>query len=188
MAQESFEKSAKIDATAMQVLAACLDPQALKVWWKARTAIVQPRPGGLFVLEWEPGSLGQDDLLGPMGGTLTGILDKSMAGHFVHLGALHSITPRGEVFGPIRCEVDVFSKGDPRRKPTLVRVKVEGFQSGDRWARYREVVERMWDMALPGLVAYCESHAADVAEGEKYVESLGDAYLADAVLKDRHIS
>jgi hypothetical protein len=92
--------STTIDATAIQVLSACLDAEALKTWWKARNAVVQPRPGGLLVLEWEPGSLGQDEVLGPLGGTLAGMLDKSMSGHFVHFGALHWMTPRGEVFGP----------------------------------------------------------------------------------------
>lgn len=185
---DSFEHTTMIDATSIQVLSACLDPEALKTWWKARNAVVQPRPGGLLVLEWDPGSLGQDELLGPLGGTLAGILDKSMSGHFVQFGALHWLTPRGEVFGPTRLEIDVFSKGDPRRKPTRVRVLGSAFQDGQRWERYRAVSEKLWGPALDALRNYCETQALTETEAEKATEPLGGPYLAEAVLRDRRIS
>jgi uncharacterized protein YndB with AHSA1/START domain len=186
MTTDSFELTTTIDATAMQVLFAFADAKALKSWMGPKTAVVQPRPGGLFVLQWDPGSEGEDDLLGPLGGVLAGVLDKSMAGHFIYYGSLHWLTPSGEVFGPTRLEVDVNSKGDPRRKPTLVKLRATGFLTSERWARYREISLRAWERSLGSLKRYCESQTPE--EAERLVGVLGTTYLAEAVLKERRIS
>ena len=182
--QDSFELSTTIQASAMQVLFAFLDPSAIKTWWGAKNAVVQPRPGGLFVVEWATGE--NDDVLGPQGGVLAGFLDNSQAGHFVRFGGLHWLTPRGDVFGPTRIEVNVFSKGDPRRKPTLLRLGVDGFQSGPQWERYRQRSQRAWEATLPRLKSWCESQAPADVEAE--VAPLGDTYLAESVLQGRRIS
>lgn len=183
---DSFELTATIDAPAMQVLFAFADSKAVQSWMGPKCAVVQPRPGGLFVLQWDPGSEGDDDLLGPLGGVLAGVLDRSMAGHFIEYGSLHWLTPRGEVFGPTRLEVEVLSKGDPRRKPTLLTLRVTGFQSGERWARYREVSMRAWEKSIGSLRRFCETQPA--VEAERLVGVLGTTYLAEAALKGRRIS
>ena len=184
--RDSFELSAPLDATAMQVLAAFLDPEAVKTWWAAKTVVVQPRPGGLFVIEREPGQAGQDELLGPLGGTLVGTLDKAMAGHHIDFGNLHWLSPRGEVFGPTRLEVTVFSKNDPRCRPTLLRIRSTGYQSGERWARYLDVTRREWEGMLVRLTAFCAQQSP--AAAERLVGVLGTTFLAEAVLQGRHIS
>jgi hypothetical protein len=185
-AKDSFESSTMIDAAAMQVLFAFLDAGAIKTWWKAHNAVVQPRPGGLFVVEWQPGAHGRDEVLGQTGGVLAGVLDKSMGGHFVYFGALHWLTPDGEVFGPTRLEIDVFSKNDPRAKPTLLRVRGSGFQAGPRWERYRDLAASWWEVALGDLKSYCEAQAS--AGVEAAVADLGGAYLQEAALQNRRIS
>jgi hypothetical protein len=184
MPGESFELSTTIGATAMQVLYAFLEPQAIKTWLGARNTVVQPRPGGLLAVEWETGA--NDDVLGPSGGVLVGVLDRAMAGHLVHFGSLHWLTPRGETFGPTRLEVDVHSKNDPRRKPTLLVLRRTGFQSGPSWERYFDVERRAWERALAALRTYCETQVPQ--EVESHVMPLGSTYLAEAVLKGRPIS
>lgn len=182
----SFEHKGVIRASSMQVLFAFLDAEAIKTWWNARNAVIQPRPGGLLVVEWEPGQGGEDDLLGPMGGILAGVLDRAQAGHFVHFGALHWLSPRGEVFGPTRLEIDVQSKGDPRRSPTLVTVVGCGYQSDARWDRYFAIMRDAWEKTLADLKTWCETQAADQPEAR--VMGIGDSYLAEAVLQRRRIS
>lgn len=182
----SFELSTTIEATGMQALLAFVDAAAIKTWWKAKNAVLQPRPGGLFAVEWEPGSPGHDEKLGPLGGVLAGVLDKAMAGHFVHFGSLHWLTPQGEVFGPTRLEVDVFSKGDPRRKPSELRIRGTGFQTGEAWNRYFERSRAQWEKLLPEVARYCETLPAGQAESS--VTPLGGPYLAQAVLDGRRIS
>lgn len=184
MPKDSFELSTTIDATAMQVLFAFLDPQAIKTWLEAKNAVVQARPGGLFAVEWETGA--SDDVLGPCGGVLVGVLDRAMAGHFVHFGSLHWLTPRGETFGPTRLEVDVLSRNDPRRKPTLLELRRTAFQAGPRWERYFDVERKTWERALAAFRTYCETQVPQ--DVDSYVMPLGGAYLAEAILQGRRIS
>ena len=187
MAQQgSFRLETLVQASGMQVLFACLDAEAIKAWWGARNAVVEARPGGLFAVEWETGMGGQDELLGPLGGTLAGVLDRSQAGHFVHFGSLHWLSPRGEVFGPMRLEVNVRSKGDPRAAPTLLEITSSAYGEGERWERYREQSRRGWEKTIQDLKAWCENQAPEQAEAR--IMGLGDSYLAEAVLKRRRIS
>ncbi len=182
----SFEHKTVIQASGMQVLFAFLDAEAIKTWWNARNAVIQPRPGGLLVVEWEPGQGGEDDLLGPMGGILAGTLDRAQSGHFVHFGALHWLSPRGEVYGPTRLEINVQSKGDPRRKPALVHVEGSGFQTGARWERYLQLTRKAWEKTLEDLKTWCETQAPD--QPDPRIMAIGDSYLAEAVLQRRRIS
>ena len=182
----SFEHQVVIQATGMQVLFAFLDPEAIKAWWGARNVAIEPRPGGLLVVEWEPGHGGQDDVLGPLGGVLAGILDRSQAGHFVHFGALHWLTPRGDVFGPTRLEVSVRSRNDPREAPALLHVAGSAYRSDPLWDRCFEISQRGWEKTVQDLKAWCETQAPD--QPEPRVMGLGDSYLAEAVLRRRRIS
>lgn len=182
-----FEFKAIIEASGMQVLFAFLDAEAIKSWWEAHNVVVEPRPGGLLVVEWASGHGGQDELLGPLGGTLAGILDRSQAGHFVHFGSLHWLTPKGEVFGPTRLEVEVRSKGDPRVAPALLCVTGSAYPTGDaRWERVLELHRRGWEQAIANIKTWCETQAP--AQPEPRIMGLGDSYLAEAVLQRRRIS
>jgi len=183
---ESFEHKILIHASGMQVLFAFLDAEAIKMWWNAHNAVIQPRPGGLLVVEWEPGQGGEDDLLGPMGGILAGTLDRAQAGRIVHFGSLHWLSPRGEAFGPTRIEIDVQSNGDPRQKPALVQVVGSGFQSGPSWERYFEVTRDAWKKTLEDLKTWCETQAPE--QPDSRIMGIGDSYLAEAVLQRRRIS
>jgi uncharacterized protein YndB with AHSA1/START domain len=182
----AFEHKVLIQATGMQVLFAFVDPEAIKAWWSARNAVVEPRPGGLLVVEWERGQGGEDPLLGALGGVLAGVLDRSQAGHFVHFGSLHWLTPRGETFGPTRLEITVQSKGNPREKPALLSVVGSAYRSDPRWDRYFELAERGWARSIQELKRWCEAQAPPTPEPR--VMGLGDSYLAEAILQRRRIS
>jgi uncharacterized protein YndB with AHSA1/START domain len=184
--RDSFELEATFAASAMQVLSAFLDAEAVKSWWPARLAIVQPRPGGLLVIEREVGKAGDDPLLGSLGGHVAGTLDKAMAGHFVCFGNLHWLSPRGEVFGPTRLEVSVFSKNDPRRQPTVLRVRSSGYQAGERWQRFMALSQQEWDERLARLRTFSARQSPE--DAERLAGVLGTTFLAEAVLKGRHIS
>lgn len=183
----TFEHKAVIAATGMQVLFAFLDAEAIKSWWGARNVVVEPRPGGLLVVEWDTGHGGQDEVLGPLGGTLAGVLDRAQAGHFVHFGSLHWLTPKGEVFGPTRLEIQVHSKGDPRQAPTLLHVTGSAYPAGDtRWERVFALHRRNWEKAVQEIKVWCETQAP--AQPEPRIMGLGDSYLAESVLQRRRIS
>ena len=59
----SFEMQTVIQASSMQVLFAFLNEEAIKKWWGARNVVIQPRPGGLFLVAL------RESLQGFQGGT-----------------------------------------------------------------------------------------------------------------------
>jgi uncharacterized protein YndB with AHSA1/START domain len=182
----SFEMQTVIKASSIQVLFAFLNVDAIRSWWGARNAVIQPRPGGLFVVEWEDSHGGEDAQLGPMGGTLAGILDAAHAGHYINFGSLHWLSPKGDIYGPTRMLIDVRSRGNPRDKPALLTVKFEHFQNGDGWDRYYEVMQDNWKETLEALKKWCETEAPE--QPDPRIMRIGDSYLAEAVLKNRRIS
>lgn len=182
----SFDHKVLIGASGMQVLFAFLDAEAIKSWWGARNAVIEPRPGGLLAVEWETGLGGQDEKLGHLGGILAGVLDRSQAGHFVHFGSLYWLTPRGETYGPTRLEIEVRSQGDPRQGPTILQVTGSGYRADSNWDRVFEIQKNGWEKTLQDLKAWCESQAPQ--QPEPHIMGLGDSYLAEAVLQRRRIS
>jgi uncharacterized protein YndB with AHSA1/START domain len=181
-----FQHEIVVRATGMQVLFAFLDPEAIKSWWGARNVVIEPRPGGLLVIEWEPGRFGEDNLLGPLGGVFAGIVDRSQAGHFVHFGSLYWLSPKGDALGPTRLEVTVRSRNDPREAPTLLQVVGSGYHTGRVWDRWFEVSQRAWEHTIVNVQAWCETQAPE--QPEQRVLGLGDSYLAEAVNRRRRIS
>lgn len=182
----SFELQTVIHASSTQVLFAFLNQDAVCKWWGARNAVIQPRPGGLFAVEWDATYGGEDSILGPMGGVLTGILDSAQAGHYIHFGSLHWLSPKGVVYGPTRLMIDVRSRGNPREKPCMLTLQVEHFQSGEGWDRYFEVTQENWKETIDNLKKWCESEAPEPSDSR--IMKIGDSYLAEAVLKNRRIS
>lgn len=182
----SFEMQIVIKASSMQVLFAFLSEEAIRAWWGASCAVIQPRPGGLYVIKWDDTHGGEDSQLGPMGGVLAGILDASQAGHYINFGSLHWLSPKGVIYGPTRMLVDVRSRGNPREKPALLTLNLEHFKSGEGWDRYFEVMQENWKETLESLKKWCESEAPK--QPEPRIMQIGDSYLAEAVLKNRRIS
>ncbi len=94
---------------------------------------------------------------------------------------LYWLSPKGDVYGPTRLQIDVRSKGNPRETPTLLTLQGEHFQSGDGWDRYFEVVQENWKETLESLKQWCESEAPK--QPDSRIMAIGDSYLAEAVLK-----
>ena len=104
----------------------------------------------------------------------------------MHFGALHWLTPRGEVFGPTRFEIEVRSKSNPREAPALLRVTGSAYPSGPRWDRVLDLHRRGWERTIRDLKTWCETQAP--AQPEPHLMGLGESYLAEAVLQRRRIS
>jgi hypothetical protein len=148
-----------ISASSTRVISAFFDPAGLSTWWQAVRSVTSPRPLGPYVLEWEPTEF-RDELLGPLGGVFYGTVMDYKAGREFFIANAYWLPPEGEPIGPMALEVScVFQPGgtgEGQPPGSLLRVTQSGFEEGERWRRYYEVIASGWSRALESLKVYLE--------------------------------
>jgi len=140
-----------IDAPPGLVMKAFFDVQALQAWWQVRHAVVSPRMLGPYAIEW-PATDFSDELLGRLGGVFRGTVMQADPTDGFFVADAYWLPPDGEPIGPMALHVVI----TPAGLGTKVRVTQSGFEEGDRWRRYYEVVAHGWERALASLKALLE--------------------------------
>lgn len=154
MKAPSLDVSAVISAPAPRVMKAFFDPAALGAWWQVVHAVTIPRTLGPYAVEWAPTDF-RDDTLGRLGGVFRGTVMQVQPGHMFFVADAYWLPPDGEPIGPMALAVTCTPMtGDHDR--THVRVTQTGFEEGDRWRRYYEVIGYGWERALASLKALLE--------------------------------
>lgn len=158
--QSGFDYSVRIEATAARVLAAFFEPVALGAWWDVATAIVTPRPLGVYALEW-PDSEVADEMLGRLGGVFHGTVIDFQPDRGFFVADAYWLPPLGDPIGPMAMEVTCTPADRPAGRPaaplaTTLRVVQRGLDDSPRWTRYYEVVGAGWPPALEALKEYLE--------------------------------
>ena len=150
-------KSPEIDVSAFiaappgLVVKAFFDAHALQAWWQVRHAVTTPRVLGPYAIEW-PATEFRDDLLGRLGGVFRGTVMQVHASQGFFVADAYWLPPDGKPIGPMALHVTV----TPEANGSLVRVTQSGFEEGERWRRYYEVVAHGWERALASLKALLE--------------------------------
>jgi uncharacterized protein YndB with AHSA1/START domain len=133
------------------VFAAFFARESLACWFGAGASITTARPLGIYAIEWLPSSE-SDPLLGPLGGTLYGIVIDVRPGREFFLGDAYWMPPEGDPIGPMALHVT----GDPTATGTRVRVHQTGCDDSPRWQRYYRVMGAQWTEALERLKTLVE--------------------------------
>jgi len=142
----SVDVSVVIAAPPGRVLKAFFEPEALGAWWQASHSVTSPRTLGPYVVEWAP-TVDRDDLLGRLGGVLRGTIIQYMPDEAFFIGDAFWLPPDGDPIGPMAIDVSVKAENGKTR----LRVTQTGFEDGDRWRRYYEVIGGGWHRALTSL-------------------------------------
>lgn len=153
-----FSYSLVITAPPARVLRAFFDPQDLAAWWETSRSVTTPGVLGVYAVQWETGDY-QDELLGPLGGTLHGTVADYGPAHEFLLADVYWIPPSGEPIGPMALEVACKAHGPVPEAPnqaTLLRVSQRGYEESARWARYYDVIAGGWQHSLWTLKRYLE--------------------------------
>lgn len=138
-----------IDAPAAVILGAFFDPDHLSVWWQVERAVTTPRTLGAYALEWAP-TEDRDDILGRLGGVFHGTVVQFEPGRKFFVADAYWLPPAGDPIGPMGLEVRC--RPEPgRAASTRVHVVQKGFEEGERWRRYYEIVGGGWVRALGSL-------------------------------------
>jgi len=134
------------------VIRAFFDPDALGTWWQARRAVTTPRILGPYAIEWPPTEF-RDDVLGRLGGVFRGIVMQFHPTQGFFIADAYWLPPDGDPIGPMALHVTV----RPEAKGTAIHVVQSGFEEGERWRRYYEVITRGWEGALASLKSLLET-------------------------------
>jgi uncharacterized protein YndB with AHSA1/START domain len=147
----SVEIDAFIAAPPSRVMKAFFDPQALAAWWQAVRSITTPRMLGPYAIEW-PETEYKDVVLGRLGGVFRGTVMQFHPAQGFFVADAYWLPPDGDPIGPMALHVTV----RPEANGTEIHVTQSGFEEGERWRRYYDVVGRGWERALASLKALLE--------------------------------
>jgi uncharacterized protein YndB with AHSA1/START domain len=136
-----------------RVLQAFCDSDAIEQWWHARRAIVVARPLGVFAIAWPEGP--SDDVLGPLGGVLHGVVIDIRSARELFVADAYWQPPAGDPLGPmsIRIACAVAPTG------TTLDIEIGGGAEGPRWDRWFEVLRRDLPLAIDELTRWLEGRA-----------------------------
>ena len=151
----SLDVNILIDAPPTLVMRAFFDPDALGAWWQVVRSVTTPRVLGPYVVEWRPTDF-RDEVLGRLGGVFRGIVVQCQPGQGFFVADAFWLPPDGDPIGPMALEVTCTPVGQNRSAATHVRVTQTGYEEGERWRRYYEVIGYGWQRALNSLKALLE--------------------------------
>jgi uncharacterized protein YndB with AHSA1/START domain len=151
----SFKLVVDIATAPGRVLQAFSDGDAIEHWWGARRAIVVPRPLGVFAVAWPEGP--SDEILGPLGGVLHGVVIDVRSARELFVADAYWQPPAGDPLGPlsIRIACAVAPSG------TTLDIEVAGEGDGPRWHRWFDVLRRDLPPAIDELTRWLEGEVSD---------------------------
>jgi uncharacterized protein YndB with AHSA1/START domain len=152
-----FHHTLLIDAAPSRVVSAFFDPDALSIWWQALRSVTTPRVLGVYAVEWEPTPF-SDEILGPLGGVFFGTVIDYRTDQGFAVGDALWLPPAGEPVGPMSLEVQCTVEGTACR----LRVRQRGYEEGERWKHYYDVITGGWHASLNTLKHYLEQPAASL--------------------------
>lgn len=146
------ERTIRIRSTPRRVVAAFFDPRDLAAWWDVSNAVTVARPLAPYAVQWPPTPFA-DEVLGPLGGTLHGMVMDVQEGSFF-LADVYYTPPEGAPIGPMALEVLARPIEDGRTTELTVRQSAES--DGERGQRCFTVMAESWDRALDALREHLE--------------------------------
>jgi uncharacterized protein YndB with AHSA1/START domain len=146
-----FTHSLSIEAPPAAVLDAFFTPEALAAWWNVTRSLCTPRPLGSYALEWAAPEW-RDDTLGRLGGCFHGTVMEYRKAREFFVADCYWLPPDSDPIGPMafeaRCSVQGFR--------TLLHVRQSGWDNSPRWARYYDILDSGFPVALDELRRYVE--------------------------------
>jgi hypothetical protein len=118
--------------------------------------VTSPIPFGVYALEWRT-SPHRDDVLGPLGGILHGMVIDARPGRKFAVAECWWVPPEGNPLGPMALEVTC----TPDAGGCKLRIRQSGYEPSVRWRRYYATTAKLWQSALAALKQYAETGAAN---------------------------
>jgi hypothetical protein len=127
------------------VLNAFLEQQHLNSWWGVERSLVEPKPGGLYLLAWKGGGDGFTNVN-------TGIIKSYEPGLYLHIEKCSCLNTARQIMGPM----ELLLECTPQNNSTYLHLRQSGYQHGSDWNWLYESVVENWPKALQLLKMYLE--------------------------------
>ncbi len=147
---QPIDHSIRISIGHRRIVAAFFNPEDLKAWWGVRCAVVEPRPGGLYLLAWPETQAGSQ---GPWSGILAGVVREYHPTDGFSLTSTHWLTGTGDSFGPS----DLTIRIDGKINQSILTVRQAGFPTDPDGNRLGERASRGWVSCLSSLKNYLDA-------------------------------
>ncbi len=128
------------------VLNAFNDPRDLKAWWGVERSLIELRKGGIYSLVWQKSEAALDFVL-------SGIIAEFIPGSRLKIDHMIYLNPQRPVFGPM--ELLVETRED--KIGTALTIVQSGYQTGEHWDWYYDIVKETWPMVGLKIKEYLEN-------------------------------
>ena len=149
-----FDHSLAIEAPPSRILDAFFNSDDLAAWWHVTRSLCHPRPLGNYAIEWAQTET-RDSVLGRLGGAFRGTVIDFKPGREFFVADAYWLPPDGGPIGPMALEVTCTKLGDR----TVLRVRQSGWEDGERWTRYYQLLAVNLTAALNDLKMHLESRS-----------------------------
>jgi uncharacterized protein YndB with AHSA1/START domain len=134
-----------IKAKPASIIAAFVEADALKIWWNVDMSMIEPTPGGVYLLAWNAGP-------SAFGYVTTGIIGEYEAHTKLVIEKFFYLNPEKPVLGPMTLSIQVKKE----TSGTICHLCQDGYGTGADWDWYYEAVKGAWPEVLKSLKVFLE--------------------------------
>jgi uncharacterized protein YndB with AHSA1/START domain len=142
----AVEASITIRMAPEPLLRQFLDLDTMTHWWGVARGLVDPQPGGLWVLAWDVSEQGFRYIS-------TGVIADYVAGGVLRIENLVYLNPERKILGPMSLSIAVKEEASGAK----LQVRQSGYRKGEDWEWYHRAVVEGWPKVLVALKDYCET-------------------------------
>ena len=145
VAMRTVDASVIINVPPALVLNAFLEQQHLNGWWGVARSLVEPTPGGLYLLAWKGSGDGFSNIN-------TGIIKSYEPGLYLHIEKFSCFHTGRPIMGP----TELLLECSPQNSATYLHLRQSGYPPGGDWDWYYNSGAENWPKALQLLKPYLE--------------------------------
>ncbi len=139
------EATILIHSSSDQIIKAFTDINMLHGWWNVERAFIEKHIGGVYTLIWSISEKG-------FGYVSTGIIKNYNADSVLEIDKLVYLNPEHQIYGPM----SLIIKATKQNGITELYLCQDGYQNGEEWDWYYNVVKDAWPVVLQTLKNYLE--------------------------------
>ncbi|WP_250435984.1 SRPBCC family protein [Hanstruepera flava] len=143
---KKVEVTVTIKSKPETIIAAFIDPDMLKAWWKVDRTFINTEVGGVYAITWQTTANGFKYV------TL-GNIRRYQPNRELVINNLTYFNPEKEIMGEMTLTIIAKQNGES----AVLYLCQEGYQTGNDWDWYYNAVKEAWPLVVQDLKQYLEN-------------------------------